>query len=57
MATERGEAEGLEVVLPPPEYCTDNAAMIAALGEALFKSGKSKGEDLGRLALSRSEIA
>ena len=57
LATERGEAEGLEVVLAPPEYCTDNAAMIAALGEALFKSGKSKGEDLGRLALSRSEIA
>lgn len=29
---ERGAAAGLQVVIPPPAYCTDNAAMIAAAG-------------------------
>ena len=27
-----GEAHGIEVFFPPPSYCTDNAAMIAACG-------------------------
>lgn len=31
--------EGIELFLPDKEYCTDNAAMIAALGEALYEEG------------------
>ncbi len=32
--------EGVELYLPRREYCADNAAMIAALGEGLFKMGE-----------------
>jgi N6-L-threonylcarbamoyladenine synthase len=32
--------EGVELCLPPLEYCSDNAAMIAALGEELYLSGE-----------------
>ncbi len=32
-------ARGLPFSVAPPEYCTDNAAMIAALGAALLASG------------------
>jgi tRNA N6-adenosine threonylcarbamoyltransferase len=28
--TEAGQAAGLQVIVPPPAYCTDNAAMIGA---------------------------
>jgi N6-L-threonylcarbamoyladenine synthase len=37
----RCDAEGVRLVLTPPEYCTDNAAMIAALGQELLRKGKS----------------
>jgi N6-L-threonylcarbamoyladenine synthase len=33
--------EGAELFLPPKEHTTDNAAMIAALGEELYKTGES----------------
>lgn len=36
----RAEKEGVELCLPPLEYCADNAAMIAALGEELYISGE-----------------
>ncbi|MBI3722945.1 tRNA (adenosine(37)-N6)-threonylcarbamoyltransferase complex transferase subunit TsaD [bacterium] len=39
LAQERGRAKGLAVVVPPFEYCTDNAAMVAALGGAHLKRG------------------
>lgn len=32
-------AEGIEVFLPSKEYCSDNAAMIASMGEKLFSDG------------------
>ncbi|MFN3648652.1 MAG: tRNA (adenosine(37)-N6)-threonylcarbamoyltransferase complex transferase subunit TsaD [Armatimonadota bacterium] len=44
----RAEAElhGFEVSFPPPSLCTDNAAMIAAVGHSLLDRGVRHGLDL-----------
>ena len=39
MAEARCEAAGLELRVPRPELCTDNGAMVAALGSRLVRSG------------------
>ena len=39
LAAERGEKYGIEVRIPPIRYCTDNGAMIAALGAAAVRRG------------------
>jgi len=39
LAQARGEAEGIDVRIPPLRYCTDNGAMIAALGSAVVERG------------------
>src|SRR5690606_28385873 len=39
LAAERGAQHGIEVRIPPIRYCTDNGAMIAALGSAMLRSG------------------
>ena len=39
LAAERCAAAGIELRIPPPQYCTDNGAMIAALGAAVLASG------------------
>ena len=39
LAAERGAVHGIEVRIPPIRYCTDNGAMIAALGSAMLRSG------------------
>lgn len=39
LAVERFEAAGVELRIPPIRYCTDNGAMIAALGSALVRAG------------------
>ncbi|MFD1859680.1 tRNA (adenosine(37)-N6)-threonylcarbamoyltransferase complex transferase subunit TsaD [Aeromicrobium camelliae] len=36
---ERAEAAGVEVRIPPPSLCTDNGAMVAALGAELVARG------------------
>ncbi|MEA3346844.1 MAG: tRNA (adenosine(37)-N6)-threonylcarbamoyltransferase complex transferase subunit TsaD, partial [Candidatus Auribacterota bacterium] len=35
-----GRKEGIEIFFPPPELCTDNAAMVAGIGFELLKKGK-----------------
>ncbi|MFC7406537.1 tRNA (adenosine(37)-N6)-threonylcarbamoyltransferase complex transferase subunit TsaD [Georgenia alba] len=39
LAAERAAERGITVRIPPIRYCTDNGAMIAALGSALVRSG------------------
>jgi N6-L-threonylcarbamoyladenine synthase len=41
MATERAEAQGLRVRVPRPGLCTDNGAMVAALGAELVARGRA----------------
>ncbi|MCM8801459.1 MAG: tRNA (adenosine(37)-N6)-threonylcarbamoyltransferase complex transferase subunit TsaD [Candidatus Omnitrophica bacterium] len=38
--SEIAEKEGIKVLFPDKEFCTDNAAMVAGLGYYLFKKGK-----------------
>ena len=40
MAARRCEEAGIELRIPPIRYCTDNGAMIAALGSALVRRGR-----------------
>jgi len=40
LATERAEAAGLSIFIPPRPLCTDNAAMIAARGRELWEEGR-----------------
>jgi N6-L-threonylcarbamoyladenine synthase len=41
MATERAEAQGMRVRVPRPGLCTDNGAMVAALGAELVARGRT----------------
>jgi len=43
---EAARADGFGLFIPPPKRCTDNAAMIAAEGSALYLRGKRAGLDL-----------
>jgi len=37
---ERALREGVEILFPPPRFCTDNAAMVAGLGYHLARAGR-----------------
>ena len=39
LAHERADARGVTVRIPPIRYCTDNGAMIAALGWEMVRNG------------------
>ena len=41
MAVERAEAKGIRVRVPRPGLCTDNGAMVAALGSELVARGRT----------------
>jgi N6-L-threonylcarbamoyladenine synthase len=39
LLAERCAAAGVSLRVPPPQLCTDNGAMVAALGAALVEAG------------------
>jgi N6-L-threonylcarbamoyladenine synthase len=43
---EAADARSISLYLPAPEYCTDNAAMIAKAGELRFEAGLRSSSDL-----------
>jgi N6-L-threonylcarbamoyladenine synthase len=47
LATERAAAAGVALRIPPLALCTDNGAMIAALGARLVAEGHAPSEDFG----------
>jgi N6-L-threonylcarbamoyladenine synthase len=53
LAPSRGVAEDTEVFLPSRALCTDNAAMVALLGERRMSAGASSGPELNAYAASR----
>ncbi len=57
LAQARGRAQGLDVVAAHPAYCTDNAAMVAALGAAYLAAGLPGPDDLARGGEARSVLA
>ena len=47
VAEERAAAAGIALRIPPLSLCTDNGAMIAALGARLVAEGRPPSEDFG----------
>ena len=41
VATERCEKAGIRLRIPSPALCTDNGAMVAALGSLMVAAGRS----------------
>jgi len=53
MASQHGAAAGIGTFLPSKAMCTDNAAMVALLGERRMSAGMFSGPDLNAYAASR----
>ena len=47
-------SRGIETFIPPLVLCTDNAAMIAVVGDHLLREGRADGYDLNAVSRCRS---
>jgi N6-L-threonylcarbamoyladenine synthase len=56
MAEDRAAKAGLELRIPPAPLCTDNGAMVAALGSELLRGGV-KPSELGIAVDSSASIS
>jgi N6-L-threonylcarbamoyladenine synthase len=54
--SEAGRADDFDVVFPPPELCTDNAAMIAAAGVRLLERGTQHALDLNSFSRGSGDL-
>ncbi len=53
--TEEGRAAGIDVIIPNPRYCTDNAAMIGLAAAARLARGQRDGLDVNAVAVADLE--
>lgn len=53
LGEERIEGEGISVFMPSPSLCTDNAAMIAALGHHMYEDGRISSFDISPYSTAR----
>ncbi len=49
---EEGSCQGIDVIIPPLRYCTDNAAMIGLAAERRLEAGQRDGLDLNATAVA-----
>lgn len=47
---EETKRQGMEIFIPPPYLCTDNAAMVAAVGGRLLRTGRRDGWNLNAVS-------
>lgn len=47
---DEAKTKGIEIFIPPPILCTDNAAMIAVMGDNLLKTGKKDSLDMNAVS-------
>lgn len=53
LSSEIFSSEGIDVFIPSPRFCTDNAAMIAALGYHMLIGGQRAGMDTASYSTAR----